>query len=59
MRHRLRLHIKAAGDARSTVSVERSVFKRERILFVDTDAPLTVTDRQVERDVLGAIKKSL
>ena len=58
-RHRLRIHVKADGGARSTVRVERSVFKRERILFVDKDEPVTTTDRQVERDLLAAIKKSL
>jgi hypothetical protein len=58
-RHRLRLHLKAAGDSRTTVSVERTVFKRERILWMDNDEPLTVTDTSVEHSVLDAIGKAL
>jgi hypothetical protein len=57
-RHRLRLHLKGAGD-RTTVSVERTVFKRERILFVDKDEPLTASDQNVEKAVLDAIGKAL
>jgi hypothetical protein len=59
VRHRLRLHVKAAGESRTTVAVERSVFKRERILFVDKDEPLTDTTQTVEKSVLDAIAKAL
>jgi hypothetical protein len=59
VRHRLRLHVKAAGESRTTVSIERSVFKRERILFVDKDEPLTDTTQTVEKAVLDAIAKAL
>ena len=59
VRHRLRVMMKAAGDKSTAVSVERSVFKRERILFVDNDEPLTVTDRDVEKALLAAIAKAL
>jgi hypothetical protein len=58
-RHRLRVMMRAAGEKSTTVSVERSVFKRERILFVDNDSPLTVTDRDVEHALLAAIGKAL
>jgi hypothetical protein len=58
-RHRLRLHVKKVGDSRATVSVERSLFKRERILFVDKDEPLTPGDQNVEKAVLDAIGKAL
>lgn len=58
-RHRLRLHIKAAGEQRTTVSVERTVFRRERILWMDRDEPVTVTDQTVEQAVLDAIGKAL
>jgi hypothetical protein len=57
-RHRLRLHVKGTGE-RTTVSIERTVFKRERILFVDKDEPLTATDENVEKAVLDAIGKAL
>jgi uncharacterized lipoprotein len=59
VRHRLRLHVRAAGDSRTTVSVERTVFKRERILFVDKDEPLTDNTQHVEKAVLDAIGKAL
>ncbi len=59
VRHRLRLHLKAAGEGRTTVSVERTVFKRERILFVDKDEPLTDTTQTVEKALLEAIGKAL
>jgi len=58
-RHRLRIHLKAEGGNRTTITVERSVFKRERILWIDTDEPLATQDQTVERGVLAAIGKSL
>ena len=58
-RHRLQLHVKGTGTNRSTVSIERTVFKRERILFVDKDEPLTATDQNVEKALLDAIGKAL
>jgi hypothetical protein len=51
--------MRAAGDKATTVGVERTVFKRERILFVDKDEPLTATDRDVEKALLSAIAKAL
>jgi hypothetical protein len=59
LRHRLRLNVRAAGNDRTTVSVERMVFKRERILFVDKDEPVTDTSRDTERTLLDAIGKAL
>ena len=59
IRHRLHLQIKPAGQGRSTVTIERAVFKRERILFVDKEEPMTSTDRSVERRLLDAIAKAL
>ena len=41
------------------VGVERSVFKRERIMWIEKDEPMTVTDRNVEKGLLAAIEKSL
>src|SRR5438046_5447622 len=55
-RHRLTLYVKAASDNRTTVTVERDVFKRERILWMDKDEPIaTASDKQVERGILSAI----
>ena len=59
LRHRLRLHVKGLGDSRTTVSVERSLFMRERILFVDKDEPVTAPDQAVEKALLDAIGKAL
>jgi uncharacterized lipoprotein len=59
-RHRLRLQVKADGDKRTTVTVERIVFKRERIVFVDKDEPLTIaSDQKVEKETLDTIAKAL
>jgi hypothetical protein len=58
-RHRLRVMIKDAGAGKTRVTIERSLFKRERILFIDNDEPLTTTDRSVEQAVLAAIGKAL
>lgn len=58
-RHRLRINVRAAGEGRSAVSVERVLFKRERILWMDKDEPLTAPDQKVEKDFLAAVAKSL
>jgi hypothetical protein len=58
-RHRLRINIKAAGDKTTTIAVERILFKRERILWIDNDEPVATADQTVEKDVLAAIAKSL
>ncbi len=58
-RHRLVLRVKDVGGNRTSLSIERSAFKRERILFVDKDEPVTTTDHSVEKSVLAAIEKSL
>ena len=58
-RHRLTVRFKAAGAGRTTVAVERALFKRERILWIDKDEPLMTTDQTVEKAVLAAIGKGL
>ena len=57
--HKLVLHVKAASASRTTVGVERTVVKRERIMWIEKDEPVTVTDREVEQALLAAIEKSL
>ena len=57
--HKLVLHLKAAAPTRTTVGVARSVFKRERIMWIEKDEPVTVTDRNVEKALLAAIARSL
>ena len=58
-RHRLRVHLKVEDESRTTITVERSVFKRERILWMDKDEPVTTDDQTVEKNLLSAIGKSL
>ena len=58
-RHRLVVRVKEAASNRTTVSIERTAFKRERILWIDKDEPVSVTDQAVEKSVLDAIGKSL
>jgi hypothetical protein len=58
-RHALRLQLQADGPTRTKVTVERTVFKRERILWMDKDEPVAVVDQNVEKDVLSAIGKTL
>ena len=62
MRHRLTLYVKPASDNRTTVTVERDVFKRERILWIDKDepAPDAVTkSTDVQKSILAAIGRAL
>ena len=59
VRHRLRVNVRAAGNNRTTVSIERTVFKRERILFVDKDEPVNDMSRDTEKSVFDAIGKAL
>jgi hypothetical protein len=58
-RHRLRIHIRAEGTGRTTISVERNVFMRERILWIEKDEPIATTDTSVEKALLTDIAKSL
>jgi len=58
-RHRLQLQVKAAASGRTTVSVERTVFRRERIFWLDKDEPVAVSDQAVEKSLLDAIGKAL
>jgi len=58
-RHRLVIQMKAASADRTTVSIERTVFNRERILWMDKDEPVKTSDVEVEKSVLAAIAKSL
>jgi hypothetical protein len=59
LRHRLRVHVKPAGEGRTTIAIDRSVFKRERILFVDKDEPIVDPSQAVEKALLEEIGKAL
>ena len=58
-RHLLRIHVKGAGPEKTTVTVERALFHRERILWMDKDEPLVAKDQDVENRLLDDIRKSL
>jgi len=59
LRHRLQLNVRRATDTRTTISIERTVFKRERILFVDKDEPISDPRTDTEKSLLDAIGKAL
>jgi len=59
LRHRLTLHVKATSENRTTVTVERDTFRRERILWIDKDEPAKALDQNVEKELLSAIGKTL
>lgn len=61
LRHRLTLYVKPSSDNRTTVTVEREAFKRERILWIDKDEVVGTAsaNRDVERSILAAIAKAL
>jgi len=62
VRQRLTLYVKAASENRTTVTVERDMFRRERILWIDKDQPISTasdTKREVERSILAAIARAL
>lgn len=58
-KHRLRIVIKSEGRDRTEVTVERRVWKEERILWVDKEEEIPTTDRTVEKQVLAEIARSL
>ena len=60
LRHRLTVHVKAAGETRTTVTIDRDTFRRERILWIDKDEPANAGGgTEVQRSVLAAIGKAL
>jgi hypothetical protein len=59
LRHKLRIALKAAGEGRTTVSVERELYTEERILWMTERKPVTATEQTVETGLLDAIQKAL
>ena len=58
-RQRLRIAIKALDPARTQVTVERRVWKQERILWMDKEEDLPATDQEAEKQLLDAIGAAL
>jgi uncharacterized lipoprotein len=60
LRQRLTLQLKAAAPSRTTVTVERDTFRRERILWIDKDEPANAgSSTDAQRAVLAALGKAL
>jgi hypothetical protein len=59
LRHKLRVALKAAGEGRTTVSVERELYTEERILWMTERKPVVATEQTVETAILDAIQKAL
>ena len=59
LRHKLRIALKAAGEGRTTVSVERELYTEERILWMTERKPVQAPDQAVEKGVLDAIQTLL
>lgn len=58
-RHKLRVTLKAAGEGRTAVTVERELYTEERILWMTDRKPVPTTDQSVELALLDAIQKGL
>jgi hypothetical protein len=59
LRHRLRVTIKGRDGGRTEVTVERRLYKSERVLFVDKEEDVPLKDHDIEKRILDAIGRSL
>jgi hypothetical protein len=59
LRHKLRISLKAVGDTRTTVTVERELYTEERVLWMAERKPVPATEQTVETGILDAIGRSL
>jgi len=59
LRHRLRITIKGRDGGRTEVTVERRLYKSERVLFVDKEEDVPLKDHDVEKRILDDIGRSL
>ena len=58
-RQRLRVAIKALDPGRTQVTVERRVWKQERILWMDKEEDLPATDQTAEKKILDDIAAAI
>ena len=58
-RMRVRLVLKALDPTHTQVTVERRVWKQERILWIDKEEDVPATDRQAEKQLLDAISAAI
>jgi hypothetical protein len=59
VKHRLRVLLKAMPDGKTSVTIERRLWKEERILWMDRGRDLTTTDHKIETEILDAIGAAL
>ena len=59
LRHRLRIIIHEGAGGRTEVTVERRLYKSERVLFVDKEEDVPLKEHDVEKRILDAIGRSL
>jgi hypothetical protein len=59
VKHRLRVLLKAMPDGKTSVTIERRLWKEERILWMDRSRDLPTTDHKIETEILDAIGAAL
>ena len=59
VKHRLRVVLKAMPDGKTSVTIERRLWKEERILWMDKGRDLPITDHKIETEILDAIGAGL
>ena len=59
LRHKLRLSLKAVGERRTTVTVERELYTEKRVLWMAERKPVPATEQTVEIGILDAIDRGL
>jgi hypothetical protein len=58
-RHVLQVTVQPAGEGRTSVLVERGLFREERLMWMNSRKPIETADRSVETAVLDAIQAAL
>ena len=59
LRHRLPIIIHERDGGRTEVTVERRLYKSERVLFVDKEEDVPLKDHDAEKRILDDIGRSL
>ena len=59
VKHRLRIVMKSLPDGKTSVTIERRVWKEERVLWMDRGRDLPTTDHKLESEILDAIGAGL
>ena len=57
--HRLRVVLRTLPDGKTSVTIERRVWKEERVLWMDRGRDLPTTDHKLESEILDAIGAAL